>query len=137
MDYTKFQGRGGQALSLRLLAQRFLGRSIQAGRHSARCGTAPAELSRWMSTELGRQESGHVAYPRAFFLSALLPKSLLWAHCTVHVPDLSACCFREDAAAALDLYLQHVMTDPELMREEELMRHYLAAILAHTPSRVL
>ena len=36
MDYTKFQGRGGQALSLRLLAQRFLGRTIQAGRHSAR-----------------------------------------------------------------------------------------------------
>ena len=38
MDYAKFQGRGGQALSLRLLAQRCLGRIIQAGRHSARCG---------------------------------------------------------------------------------------------------
>ena len=54
-----------------------------------------------------------------------------------HPTCLLACHCREDAAASLDLYLQHVMTDPQLMREEELMRHYLAAILAHTPSRVL
>lgn len=46
------------------------------------------------------------------------------------------CFLREDASAALDLYLQHVVTDPQLMREEELMRHYLNAILAHTQSRL-
>lgn len=46
------------------------------------------------------------------------------------------CCHREDAQAALDLYLEHVLTDTQLMDEEEAMQHYLEAILAHTPSRV-
>ena len=46
------------------------------------------------------------------------------------------CWRREDAQAALDLYLEHVLTDTQLMDEEEAMQHYLAGILAHTPSRV-
>ena len=46
------------------------------------------------------------------------------------------CCHREDAQAALDLYLEHVLTDTQLMDEEEAAQYHLDAILAHMPSRV-
>lgn len=36
--------------------------------------------------------------------------------------------------AALDLYLQYIACDPQLMAEEELMRHYLEGILSNKRS---
>lgn len=39
---------------------------------------------------------------------------------------------REDAVATLDLYLRYIACDPQLMAEEELMRHYLVGILRNT-----
>mgnify|MGYP006983416217 CR=1 FL=1 len=40
--------------------------------------------------------------------------------------------FREDALAALDLYVQHVHLDPSSMGYEDLVEHHLAQILGGT-----
>ncbi len=47
------------------------------------------------------------------------------------------CCHREDATAVLDLYLQHVVTDTQLMSDEALARHHGKLLQAQMTSRVL
>ena len=127
------QGRRGAGRKLRDLSAEKLGRRIQRSgqRHSPMCagwhagwqgGAAGGAGSAWLEFGLG---SGA--------LDARLPAALLPSPaCTA----AAAATCREDAQAALDLYVQHVMLDTRNWTYEDLVELELAAILASASGSV-
>ncbi len=100
--YRKFQSSTGQARKLQEISQQFLNHSIQAGKHTARY------------------------VPHVYVLDSLtvLIKLLVLHASLIHMARLAiafCCSCREDAFAALQLYLQHVRNDPALMTYQELV----------------